>query len=360
MMKKLDLYIIRKFLGTFFFSLIMILAIVVVFDVSEKMEKFLENEATFSVIAFDYYKNFLPYFANVFSSLFTFVSVIFFTSKMASDSEIIAILSTGISFKRLMLPYMLAATVIAILSFMLGGFIIPKANIDRIEFEKKYLGKKYVNNEQNIHRQISPNSYIFMSSFSSSSGIGYNFCLENFKGDTLVNKLTANRITWDKDSARWTISNWKLREIDGFKETYTTGERIDTLLDFHPTEFTENPEKIKEQLTYPELDSYIDRMIMRGSSNITEFKLEKYSMFANAFATFILTIIGVSVASRKVRGGMGLHLGIGMTLSFSYILFMQFSTVFATNGGMDPLLAVWLPNILFTIIAIVTYMLAPK
>ena len=165
-MKKLDLYIIRKFLGTFFFSLVLILCIVVVFDLSEKLEKFLENEAPVKAIVFDYYKNFIPYFANVFSSLFTFISVIFFTSKMAYDSEIIAILSTGISFRRFLFPYLMSATVIAILSFLLGAFIIPNANEKRIEFEKQYMGKRYANKEQNIHRQIAPGTYIYMSSYS--------------------------------------------------------------------------------------------------------------------------------------------------------------------------------------------------
>ena len=193
-MKKLDLYIIRKFLGTFFFSLVLILCIVVVFDLSEKLEKFLENEAPVKAIVFDYYKNFIPYFANVFSSLFTFISVIFFTSKMAYDSEIIAILSTGISFRRFLFPYLMSATVIAILSFLLGAFIIPNANEKRIEFEKQYMGKRYANKEQNIHRQIAPGTYIYMSSYSVASNVGYDFSIENFRGDTLVNKLTSSRV----------------------------------------------------------------------------------------------------------------------------------------------------------------------
>ena len=319
-MKKLDLYIIRKFLGTFFFSMILIMAIVIVFDISEKMEKFIENDATVSVIIFDYYKNFIPSFANMFSSLFTFISVIFFTSKMASDTEIIAILSTGISFRRFIVPYLISATIIAVLSFLLGAFIIPNANGKVIEFEKVYMGKRYANREQHIHRQISPDSYIYMSSYSVSSGVGYDFSIENFKGDTLISKMTSSRIVWDKDSSRWTIHHWKLREINGDKEKYTTGTRLDTLLDFSPTEFSEDPEKIKEQLTFTELDDYIDQMRLRGSSNIVEFQTERYKMIANSFATFILTLIGVSLSSRKVRGGMGLHLGIGLTLSFSYIL----------------------------------------
>ena len=355
-MKKLDLYIIRKFLGTFFFSLVLILCIVVVFDLSEKLEKFLENEAPVKAIVFDYYKNFIPYFANVFSSLFTFISVIFFTSKMAYDSEIIAILSTGISFRRFLFPYLMSATVIAILSFLLGAFIIPNANEKRIEFEKQYMGKRYANKEQNIHRQIAPGTYIYMSSYSVASNVGYDFSIENFRGDTLVNKLTSSRITWDKENK----NNWKLREIEGDKETYTTGQKLDTVMAFQPSEFSENPKKIREQLTFPELDRYIDRMKMRGSSNVIEFQIEKYKMIANAFATFILTFIGVSISSRKIRGGMGLHLGIGLLISFSYILFMQFSTVFATNGNMNPLLAVWLPNILFAIIGVFVYRTAPK
>ena len=336
-MKKLDLYIIRKFLGTFFFSLVLILCIVVVFDLSEKLEKFLENEAPVKAIVFDYYKNFIPYFANVFSSLFTFISVIFFTSKMAYDSEIIAILS-----------------------FLLGAFIIPNANEKRIEFEKQYMGKRYANKEQNIHRQIAPGTYIYMSSYSVASNVGYDFSIENFRGDTLINKLTSSRITWDKENKKWVIHNWKLREIEGDKETYTTGQKLDTVMAFQPSEFSENPKKIREQLTFPELDRYIDRMKMRGSSNVIEFQIEKYKMIANAFATFILTFIGVSISSRKIRGGMGLHLGIGLLISFSYILFMQFSTVFATNGNMNPLLAVWLPNILFAIIGVFVYRTAPK
>ncbi len=359
-MKKLDLYIMRKFLGTFFFSLVLILCIVVIFDLSEKLEKFLEREAPVSAIVFDYYKNFIPYFANLFSSLFTFISVIFFTSKMAYDSEIIAILSTGISFRRLLVPYLISAAIIAGLSFLLSAFIIPNANEERIEFEKRYVSRKYANTEQNIHRQIAPGTYIYMSSYSVASNVGYDFSIENFKGDTLIDKLTSSRIAWDKDSSRWVIHNWKLREIDGDSEKYTTGSWIDTLLPFAPSEFSENPKKIREQLTYPELGEYIARMRLRGSSNIVEFQIEKYKMLSNAFATFILTLIGVSISSRKIRGGMGLHLGLGIGLSFSYILFMQFSTVFATNGNMNPLLAVWLPNILFAVVGVFVYRMAPK
>ncbi|MDL2330436.1 LptF/LptG family permease [Odoribacter sp. OttesenSCG-928-A06] len=359
-MKKLDLYIIRKFLGTFFFALGLILCIVVIFDVSERIEKFIENQAPLKAIIFDYYVNFIPYFANVFSSLFTFVAVIFFTSKMAYDSEIIAILSTGISFKRFLRPYMISAMVIAMFSFTLGAFIIPNANQKRIEFQKKYINKKYANRESNIHLQVAPGVIIYISTYTAATNIGHNFSYEEFRNDTLVSKLTSSRIIWNKEKELWEIYNWRLRKLEGDKEIYTTGARLDTLMGFYPSEFSEDPKRIKEQLTLPELDEYIDKMKLRGSSNVTEFQIEKYKMWANAFATFILTIIGASIASRKVRGGQGLHMGIGLLLSFSYILFMQFSTVFATNGNMNPMLAVWIPNMLFSAIAIFVYRTAPK
>ena len=359
-MKKLDLYIIRKFLGTFFFSMVLILSIVVVFDLSERLEKFIENEAPVKAIIFDYYLNFVPYFANVFSSLFTFISVIFFTSKMAYNSEIIAILSTCISFRRMVRPYMISAGVIACLSLLLSAFIIPNANKKRIEFSEQYIWKKYSNKEENIHRQIAPGVFIYMSSFNVYSSRGNDFTYEVFREDTLVSKLTAKSISWNKELEKWRINNWTLREFDGIKETYTTGQTIDTLLNFSAAEFSEDPKKIKERLTLPELDEYIARQKLRGSSNVVEFQIEKYKMFSGAFATFILTLIGVCIASRKIRGGMGFHLGLGLLISFSYILFMQFSTVFATNGGMSPLLAVWIPNMLFAVVALFVYRAAPK
>ena len=359
-MKKLDLYIIRKFLGTFFFSMVLILSIVVVFDLSERLEKFIENEAPVKAIIFDYYLNFVPYFANVFSSLFTFISVIFFTSKMAYNSEIIAILSTGISFRRMVRPYMISAGVIACLSLTLSAFIIPNANKKRIEFSEQYIWKKYSNKDENIHQQIAPGVFIYMTRFNVYSQRGDNFTYEVFKKDTLVTKLSANSIVWNKEKKKWTLNNWVLREFDGINETYTTGNALDTVYNFTVNEFTEDPKKIKERLTLPELDEYIARQKLRGSSNVIEFQIEKYKMFSGAFATFILTLIGVCIASRKIRGGMGFHLGLGLLISFSYILFMQFSTVFATNGSMSPLLAVWIPNILYAVVAFFVYRAAPK
>jgi lipopolysaccharide export system permease protein len=359
-LKKLDLYIIRKFLGTFFFSLGLILCIVIVFDISERLEKFLESKATLTEIVMDYYVNFVPYFANVFSALFTFISVIFFTSKMAYNSEIIAILSTGISFRRIVRPYIFSAAIIAALSLLLSAFVIPNANRKRNAFAEQHLNRKYQNQERNIHRQIAPGEYIYMSNLSTSSPIGFHFALEKFKGDTLVSKWTSDRVEWREDIKKWRVYKWKIREFAGDKQYYKTGDQLDTTLNFSFKEFTEDPKRVKENLTLPQLNEYIDRQKLRGSANVVEFQLEKYKMFANAFSTFVLTFIGVCIASKKIRGGMGFHLGLGLMISFSYILFMQFSTVFATNGDMNPMLAVWLPDILFTVVALFVYRFAPK
>ncbi|MPQ47610.1 LptF/LptG family permease [Marinifilum sp. N1E240] len=358
-MRKLDLYIIRKFLGTFFFAIVLIISISVIFDFSEHIDEFIDKEAPLKAVLFDYYLNFIPYFANLFSALFTFIAVIFFTSKMAYDTEIIAILSSGISFRRMMFPYFLSALVIGVFSFMLSNYIIPPANQKRIDFTETYIKKQYRNKERNIHRQIEPGVFIYMQNWETSSNTGYRFALEKFEGKELVSKLTSKYIRWNKENKRWTINDYFIRHYDGEKEIFESGRKIDTTLNFGPKEFGRK-KYLVEAMNYSELNNYIDQQTMRGDSNINAYKIEKYKRMANPFSTFILTLIGASLASRKVRGGMGLHLGIGLLLSFSFILFMQISVVFATNGNMNPMLAVWLPNIVFTIIALYLYRIAPK
>lgn len=359
MFGKLDLYIIRKFLGTFFFAIILIISITIVFDFSEKIDNFIDKEAPIKSVIFDYYVNFVPYFANLFSALFTFISVIYFTSKMAYDTEIIAILSSGVSFRRMMFPYFISALVIGIFSFFLGNFVIPPANAKRLNFTETYIKKRFINKERNIHRQIEPGLFIYMTNYETSSNTGYKFSLEKFEGKQLVSKLTSRSIRWNEDLEKWTIKNYFIRRIDGDKESFEKGKSIDTLLNFGPDEFSRRT-NVVEAMNMFELDDFIDEQIMRGDSNISAYKIEKYRRIANPFSTFILTLIGVSLACRKIRGGMGLHLGLGLALSFSFILFMQISTVFATNGSMNPLLAVWLPNIVFSFIAVYLYRIAPK
>lgn len=358
-MRTIDTYIIKKFLGTFFYTLVLIISIAVIFDISEKMDDFIEKEAPFKAIVFDYYMNFIPYFANLFSSLFTFIAVIYFTSRMAFNSEIIALLSSGISFNRLLVPYFISASVIAIFSFVLNSFVIPPANEVRLEFEDTYIRNPYRNFDRNIHKQIMPGVYIYMENYNNIYDIGYKFSIEKFEDGLLKSKLMSDYIKWDTTINKWQINNYYIRNIDGIKETIETGKRIDTTLNITPADFIRRISAV-EKMDYFQLNDFIDEQILQGADDIEPYLIEKYKRFSIPFATFILTLIGVSVASRKIKGGIGLHIGIGIFISFAYILFMQFSTVFAVSGNVNPLLAVWIPNIFFTFVSIFLYRIAPK
>lgn len=358
-MKTLDLYIIKKFLGTFFLILVLLIFIVIVFDISEKIDDFLKFDAPLRAIIFDYYFNFVPYFINLFSYLLTFIAVIFFTSRMASDSEIIAILSSGVSFKRLLFPYFVSAVVLGLLSFFLANIIIPYTNRSMFAFEKKYLKEAKEYNNQNIHKQISPGAFIYLENFNTHTRSGWKFTLEHFKDRQLIYKLRADRLEWDSIKSHWIISNYYVRKINGEEESITKGQKLDTILPFVPADFTEDIEEVKI-MNYFYLREHIQKKELRGDPDVVKYKVKKYERIAFPFATIILTLIGVAVSSRKVRGGIGFHLGFGLALTFLYILFMQIFTVFATFGNLPPLLAVWIPNILFGIIALLLIWKAPK
>lgn len=359
-LKILDIYIIKKFLGTFFFSIILIISIAVVFDLSEKLDDFMEKNAPTRAIIFDYYLNFIPYFANLFSYLFTFIAVIYFTSKMAYNTEIIAILSNGVSFKRMMLPYFISASLIAIFSFVLTNYVIPHANAERFTFEERYYRDNPVRyDERNIHKQIEPGVYVYMDNYSNRSNVGYKFSLEKFENGKLKSKLLADYIRWDSTINKWKIHNYYIRDIDGLDEKITEGTRIDTTINMHPNDF-QRRDNVVEAMNLGELNDFIAELRLQGSTHIEHVQIEKGKRFAYPFSCFILTLLGITVSSRKVRGGMGGHLGIGVGMSFSYILFLQFSSQFAIGGLMNPYLAVWIPNILFLLIGIVMYRMTPK
>jgi len=349
-MKRIDWYIIKKFLGTFFFALALILLIVIVFDISEKIDDFLEHEVRINSIIFDYYFNFIPYFGNLFSPLFIFISVIFFTSKMAGDTEIIAILNSGMSFKRLLKPFIISAIILGIISFILGNFIIPPSNSERIDFTNKYLKNKRYSRAKNIHMQILPGQYMYMESFNSKREIGYKFTLENFNNGQLRSKLKSDYIQFDSLKQKWTINKYEIREFYKDGEELSSGNKIDTTLNIHPTDFTKRTSLV-ETMNLFELNKYIKEEEMKGSEQLVYHKIEKHKRIAFPFASIILTLIAVSIASRKTRGGIGIHLGIGILIAFTYILFMQVSTTFATNSNLPPALAVWIPNILYMILA---------
>ena len=358
-MQKFDWYIIKKFFGTFFFTLSLILIIVIIFDISEKIDDFLEHELSIKYIITKYYFNFIPFFGNLFSPLFIFISVIFFTSKMANNSEIIAILNSGMSFKRLLRPFIISAITLAILSFILGNFIIPSANSKRINFENKYLKNKRYSTEKNIHLQILPGQYIYMQNFNSKRNIGYKFTLENFKDGALIAKLRADYIQFDTINQKWQINNYEIREFLDDKELISKGRKLDTILNLHPREFTKRISLV-ETMNIFELDNYITEEELKGSEQLIYHKIEKQKRNAFPFASIILTLIGVAISSRKIKGGTGLHLGIGILIAFTYILFMQVSTTFATNSNLDPTLAVWIPNLFYILVAVILLHKVPK
>ncbi len=359
-MKLLDWYIIKKFLGTFFYSIALLIIIVIVFDVSEKIDAFINNHAPLHEIIFQYYVNFIPYFINLFIYLFTFISVVFFTSRLAGNSEIIAMLSNGVSFRRLMLPYLISATFLAVMSFYMGNFLIPHTNITMRKFTDKYIDKPPVNTKRNVHVQISPGTFAYVESFNADRGTGYRFTLEKFDGVRLVYKMMANTIQRDTTNNKWIISNFYVRTIDSAGNQHLSHGIIkDTTLPLKPTDLYKVVHRYGEMNLY-ELNNFIRTEKEKGSLVYKRFEIEKYKRIAGPAAIIILTFMGMALSSRKLRGGMGLHLGIGITLAFSYILMMQVTTVFSTQGNLSPAWGAWIPNFFFFGIAVYLVIKAPK
>ncbi len=358
-LKTIDFYIIRKFIGTYFFAIVLIVGIAVIFDLSEKLDDFMEKKPPLSAIVFDYYLNFIPYFANLFSSLFTFIAVIFFTSKMAYNTEIIAILSSGVSFKRMMYPYFVSATIIAVFSFFLTSFVIPPANRVRLDFENTYIKRPYQNSDRNIHKQVRPGVFVYMEAYNSVSQTGYKFSIEHFVDGKLQSKLMSDYARWDSTKNKWEVQNYYIRNYLLEGQQILSGTKLDTSVFITPKDFTMRT-SVVETMNLFQLNEFIVQQRLQGADTVDVFLVEKYRRLADPFSSFILTLIGVSLSSRKVRGGIGLHIGVGLGISFSYILFMRFSTMFAVGGSLSPFVAVWLPNVLFAFIAIGLYRVAPK
>ena len=358
--QRMDWYIIKKFLGTYFFAIALIISIAVVFDVNENVDRFINNKAPIEAIVFDYYLNFIPYFSNLFSPLFVFIAVVFFTSKLAENSEIIAMMSTGMSFKRLLRPYMISAALIAVLTYGLGAYVIPKGNVKRVKFENTYKRKKKAEFVRNVQLEVDSGVIAYIERYENYNKTAYRVSLDKFVDKKLVSHLTARSATYDPTSVyKWTLKNYMIREMDGMKETITKGEKLDSIIQMDPQDFLITKGQ-QQTMTSAELDEYITKQRRRGFANIKEFEIEYHQRIAMSFAAFILTVIGASLSSRKVKGGMGIYLGVGLALSFSYILFQTVSATFAINGNTPPILAVWIPNILYTFIAIYLYRKAPK
>ncbi len=360
--KRMDWYIINKFIGTYVYSIVLIISISIVFDVNENLAKFTANNAPLRAIVFDYYANFVPYFANLFSPLFVFIAVIFFTSKLAGNSEIIAMLACGMSFKRLMRPYFISAALIAILNFYLGSFIIPRGTVVRHDFEALYKNNRKNTSASNIQLMVDKGVVAYISQYDDIRKTGYGFALYKFENKKMVSQMNANVIQYDtiSDSRyHWKARNYKIRTLKGMREEITSGVEIDTLIQMEPMDLVFSSGQ-QETFTSSELKRYISKQQQRGSSNVVQYEVEYHKRIATSFASFILTLIGVSLSSRKRKGGMGMYLGIGLALSFTYILLQTISATFAINADTPPILAAWIPNILYALIAYYCYRHAPN
>ena len=361
-LKILDWYIIRKFIGTYVFSILLIISIAIVFDVNENLAKFTQFHAPLKAIVFDYYANFVPYFANLFSPLFVFISVIFFTSKLAGTSEIISMLAAGVSFNRLMRPYMVSCLLISGLSFYLSGYVIPHGTVIKQNFESMYKNSKKNTSAENVQLQVDRGVIAYIQHYDDKDKRGYGFSLDKFENKKLVSHMTASEIQYDtiSDSKyHWQVSNWRIREMKALREKITYGDRKDTLIMMEPADLVFSKGQ-QETFTNPELSAYISKQIGRGSSNVVQYEVEYHKRIAASFASFILTTIGLSLSSRKRKGGMGLYLGIGLALSFGYILLQTVSATFAVNADTPPMLAAWIPNLLFAVVAYFCYRSAPN
>ncbi|MDD4001434.1 MAG: LptF/LptG family permease [Bacteroidales bacterium] len=359
MFKKLDKYIIKQLLATFFLAIALIILIVIVFDISEKLDDFLERKAPIKEIIFTYYVNFIPYFVNLFGHLFFFIAVILLTSKMPSRSEIIAILSSGISFNRFLRPFVVSAIFVALLNIYLTNILIPQVNKPRIEFEKEYWRNPYKNLTFNIHIKTDSINHVYVQSFNNITSTGYRFTKETFCGKGICKKISAQNIVYDSIKKIWILNDYKIRTIDGLNENLTTGDKINMNLGIIPSDFNISTAKV-ETMTYSELNKFIERETNRGSKDINLYLFEKYQRLFNPLAFIILTIIGVSLASPKTRGGTGLNLAFGITIAFSFIMMMKVTSVFSIKGNLHPIISVLIPIFVFGIISIFLVRRAPK
>ncbi len=365
-MKILDRYILKKILSTFFFVVLILVAIIVVIDITEKMDKFQKNNLNGSVIL-GYYLDFVPWVAGLITPITVFIAIVYVTSRMAAHTEIVAILSSGVSFRRLLVPYLMASVLIAAISFVLNGWVIPQSNRTRVAFETQYFNNRFSSDLRNVHMQISPNVYLFIQNFNSQSNTGYQFTLERFDQNRLVEKLSADNIRWDSVKQKWTLRYWKIKEVDDIFERHLgpgqsgnlSGDARDTTLSISPKDF-ENEERKFDGMTINELDSYIAKLKFRGSTGVEAYEVEKHIRFSSPFTIFVLVFMGVLVSARKSRGGTGFQIALGFLLSFVFILFFMMSRTFAEAGSLPPMLAAWLPNIVFSCIAIAMFRYVPR
>jgi lipopolysaccharide export system permease protein len=357
--KKLDWYIFKKLIVAYVFVVLILVMVICVIDWSEKNDDFVQSDATMHQIIFDYFFNLAPYWANILSPLMVFISCVFVTAKLASHTEIIAMLSAGISFRRLTRPYFLAAILIGSVNFIGIAWVIPKANTTRLAFEFTYLKNPYYFDGRNIHLKTTPDTYVFMESYNNRLEVGYKFTLELIKDNQLLSKLSSPKISWNDSLEKWHLSSYTVHNFGPDGEEYMEGVLMDTALNFKPDDF-ERQERLYETFTVSELNAYIAELQMRGAENIEPYIVERYERYAYPAAVIILALMGLITASRKSRRGTGVQTALGFVLAFVYILFVMMSRSIAQVGGFTPLLGAIFPSLVFAIIALVMYRNVPK
>lgn len=378
-MKLIDRYILKRFLSTFFFVVLILLAVITVIDLTEKMDKFAKAQLKAGQIA-GYYLDFIPWIGSLITPITIFIATVYTCARMAGHTEVIAILSSGVSFRRFLVPFFIGASIVAAISFGLNGWVIPDSNKSRLAFELQYIKNKYYFEQRNIHMQVATDVYLYLQSYNNNNQTGYNFTLEKFVDNKLVEKLSAKRIEWDSTKHKWRMRDWSIKRVDavfetaghpealaglnearnvGLTDTTMSGDARDTTLVIHPKEF-ENDYRKYDGLTLNELEDYIRTLRSRGSTGVAVYEVEKYTRYSAPFTIFILVFMGAIVSSRKSRGGTGVQIALGFFLSFIFILFFTLFRTFAENGGWPPQISVWIPNIIFGTISIFMYKYVPR
>ncbi len=358
-MKILDLYILKKYLTTFVFTVLLLVLVICVIDFVEKNDDFIKHNLTLGFEMRHYFLPVIPFYANLLSPITVFIATVFVTAKLAARTEIVAMLNSGMSFMRLLQPYCLGALLVGVAVFGLIGWVIPIANKTRVAFEIKYVKDAYTYNGRNVHIKVGPEQYVYLDTYNNAVDVGYNFAFETIRGTKLVRLVKADAISWNKQKQLWHLEPQTVRTFDGERERLFRVPARDTALNLFPKDFA-STYRLEETMTNPELDAFIQEKLNRGADDTATYLVEKYSRYAYPFAILILTVMGVIVSARKARGGVGLQIALGFALAFVYLIFVILSRGFAVAGSMSPMLAAWLPTLVFSTIAAALYRFVPR
>ncbi|MFL0099677.1 LptF/LptG family permease [Tenacibaculum maritimum] len=361
-MKILDWYILKRYLMTFLFTLLILIPIAVAIDIAEKIDKFLGNQnLTFFEVVNDYYKNFIIYYANTFMPLALFIAVIIFTSRLANNTEIVAINSSQISFTRFLYPYFLGATMVAIVALLMNHFVVPNSSKVRKKFEKTYLKKKNHGDRsvREFSLQLNDSTYMFIQNYDLKRNTGYNFSTEIYEGIKLKSKLTADNLNWNQKDSTFKLLGWKKRKVFKKRDSIFAGSSLDTTFLFTPKDFAYKTIQAQEMQSR-ELIDFIKISKKRGVKNLNSYLVELYKRTSLPIASYILTLIAAVLGHRKRRGGIGLNLALGISIMFIYVFFLKIAEVLGAVAGANPLLYVWIPNMAFGMLAIYLYVNARR